>query len=39
MEEGLSLEDALRQAQALGITEQNADYDLDGWDAAAKTAN
>ena len=38
MEEGLPPEDALRQAQALGITEKNADYDLDGWDAAAKAA-
>jgi homoserine dehydrogenase len=38
MEEGLPLEDALRQAQALGIPEKNPDYDLDGWDAAAKTA-
>jgi homoserine dehydrogenase len=38
MEEGLSLEDALRQAQALGISEKDPDYDLDGWDAAAKTA-
>ncbi len=33
MEEGLPPEDALRRAQ-----ERNADYDLDGWDAAAKTA-
>jgi homoserine dehydrogenase len=38
MEEGVPLEDALRQAQALGICEKNPDYDLDGWDAAAKTA-
>ncbi len=38
MEEGLPPEDALRQAQALGIAEENPDYDLDGWDAAAKTA-
>ena len=38
MEEGLPPEDALRQAQALGIAEKNADYDLDGWDAAAKAA-
>ncbi len=38
MEEGLPLEDALRQAQALGIAEKNADYDLDGQDAAAKAA-
>ncbi len=38
MEEGLPPDDALRQAQALGIPEKNPDYDLDGWDAAAKTA-
>jgi homoserine dehydrogenase len=38
MEEGLPPEDALRQAQALGIAEANPDYDLDGWDATAKTA-
>lgn len=38
MEEGLPPEDALRQAQALGIAEENPDYDLEGWDAAAKTA-
>lgn len=38
MEEGLPPEDALRQAQALGIAEGNPDYDLEGWDAAAKTA-
>lgn len=38
MEEGLPPEDALRQAQALGIAEANPDYDLDGWDSAAKTA-
>jgi len=37
MEEGLPPEDALRQAQALGIAEANPDYDLDGWDAAVKT--
>jgi homoserine dehydrogenase len=38
MEEGLSQEDGLRQAQALGIPEHDPNYDLDGWDAAAKTA-
>jgi len=38
MEEGLPPDDALRRAQALGIAERNADDDLDGWDAAAKTA-
>ncbi len=38
MEDGLPPEDALRQAQALGIPEKNSDYDLEGWDAAVKTA-
>lgn len=38
MEEGLPPEDALRQAQALGITEDNYGYDLAGWDAAVKAA-
>lgn len=37
MEEGLPQEDALRQAQALGITEADPSYDLEGWDAAVKT--
>lgn len=38
MEEGLPLEDAIRRVQALGIAERNVELDLDGWDAAAKTA-
>jgi homoserine dehydrogenase len=38
MEEGLSMTDALREAQSLGITEADTDYDVDGWDAAVKTA-
>jgi homoserine dehydrogenase len=36
MEQGLSSDDALRQAQSLGVVETNADYDIDGWDAAVK---
>jgi homoserine dehydrogenase len=38
MEQGLSFDEALREAQALGVTETNADYDIDGWDAAVKVA-
>jgi homoserine dehydrogenase len=38
MEEGLPLGDALRQTQALGIAETDPKHDLEGWDAAAKTA-
>jgi len=36
MESGLSFEDALAEAQSRGIAEANADYDIDGWDAAMK---
>jgi homoserine dehydrogenase len=36
MEEGLSADAALREAQALGIAEANPTNDLDGWDAAVK---
>jgi homoserine dehydrogenase len=38
MEEGLSQDDAWRQAVALGIPERRPAYDLDGWDTAAKAA-
>jgi homoserine dehydrogenase len=38
MEDGLSFEEALRKAQALGIAETDASHDIDGWDAAVKTA-
>jgi homoserine dehydrogenase len=38
MEQGLSFEEALRRAQLLGVAETNADYDIDGWDAAVKVA-
>ena len=38
MEEGLSFEEALTKAQALGIAETDATHDIDGWDAAVKTA-
>jgi homoserine dehydrogenase len=38
MENGLSFEDALKKAQSLGIAETDATHDIDGWDAAVKTA-
>jgi homoserine dehydrogenase len=36
MESGRSFEEALAEAQRRGIAEANADYDVDGWDAAVK---
>lgn len=38
MEQGLSFDDALKKAQDLGIAETDATHDIDGWDAAVKTA-
>lgn len=38
MEEGLSFEDSLKRAQDLGVAETDASHDIDGWDAAVKTA-
>lgn len=38
MHKGRSLQDGIRGAQRLGIAEADASYDVDGWDAAAKTA-
>lgn len=38
MEQGLTLEEALKKAQALGVAETDATHDIDGWDAAVKTA-
>jgi homoserine dehydrogenase len=38
MEQGLSFEEALKKAQALGVAETDATYDIEGWDAAVKTA-
>ena len=38
MENGLTFDDALKKAQALGIAETDATHDVDGWDAAVKTA-
>ena len=38
MEQGLSFDDALAKAQKLGVAETDASHDIDGWDAAVKTA-
>jgi homoserine dehydrogenase len=38
MERGQRFEDALAEMQARGIAEADASLDIDGWDAAAKTA-
>ncbi len=38
MESGLSFDESLKKAQALGIAETDATHDIDGWDAAVKTA-
>jgi homoserine dehydrogenase len=38
MENGLSFGEALKKAQALGIAETDATHDIEGWDAAVKTA-
>ena len=38
MEQGLSFDEALKQAQRLGVAETDAAHDIDGWDAAVKTA-
>ena len=38
MEEGLTFDEALKKAQDLGIAETDATHDIDGWDAAVKTA-
>ncbi|WZL71759.1 homoserine dehydrogenase [Clostridiaceae bacterium 35-E11] len=38
MEQGKSYEDAIREAQRRGFAEADPSLDIDGWDAAAKTA-
>jgi homoserine dehydrogenase len=38
LERGLRFEDAIADMQARGITEADPSLDIDGWDAAAKTA-
>jgi homoserine dehydrogenase len=37
MESGSSFDDALREAQRIGVAEANPDYDIDGWDALMKS--
>ena len=38
MEQGLSFDEALKKAHDLRIAETDATHDIDGWDAAVKTA-
>jgi homoserine dehydrogenase len=38
MESGLTYEQSLSQAQRLGVTETDPSHDVEGWDAAVKTA-
>jgi homoserine dehydrogenase len=38
MESGTSFDDAVKQAQALGVAEADPSNDVDGWDAATKVA-
>ena len=38
MENGMSLEEAVKKAEELGVTETDPADDLDGWDAAVKVA-
>jgi homoserine dehydrogenase len=38
MEQGHTFDDALKKTQAIGIAETDATHDIDGWDAAVKTA-
>lgn len=38
MANGSSFEDGVRHAQKIGIAEADPGFDIDGWDAAAKTA-
>jgi homoserine dehydrogenase len=38
MENSLSFDESLKKAQALGVAETDAIHDIDGWDAAVKTA-
>ncbi len=38
MEAGLSFEDSVKKAQEIGVAESDPSDDVDGWDAAVKTA-
>jgi hypothetical protein len=37
MQRGLTAAAGIREAQAMGIAEPNASYDIDGWDSALVT--
>jgi homoserine dehydrogenase len=38
MSKGRTLQEGIEEAQRIGIAEADASYDIEGWDAAAKTA-
>ena len=38
MRGGRTLEEGIEEARRIGVTEADASFDIDGWDAAAKTA-
>jgi homoserine dehydrogenase len=38
LQRGLTMEQGIREAQAMGVAEADPWYDIDGWDAAAKAA-
>ncbi len=38
MQKGRTLQEGIEEAQRIGIAEADASYDIEGWDAAAKTA-
>ena len=38
MEQGLSFDQSLREAQQIGVAETDPSHDIDGWDAAVKVA-
>ena len=38
MQRGFSMQEGIREAQAMGIAEADPWYDIDGWDSAAKAA-
>ena len=38
MRDGKSMQEGIAEAQALGIAETDASFDIDGWDSAAKAA-
>lgn len=38
MQRGLTMQEGIREAQSMGVTEADPWYDIDGWDSAAKAA-